>query len=269
MWGLAFPIIGFRCGNLKNYWLEEYGGHYAIVKWRNMEPGAMYQVRLVGEDGSDTTIVTPDTVYVFNWLSDSVRYNVKLRKQCHYCTSNYDTTVYSGWTDPIYFGTTIPPTVWRTVSTSTNHVAWGIVYGGGVYADSSTVTLTAQPFYDFEFESWSDSSTANPRQIFVVSDTSFTAIFHEIVDTVGIIHPVIEGFMLQPNPARGTVQILLPIAAQGGRLSVCDIAGRELEVRTVASTTMEWDLKDLPTGTYLFKLETSQGTAIHKLIIKE
>ncbi|MBR6844079.1 MAG: T9SS type A sorting domain-containing protein [Bacteroidales bacterium] len=276
MWGIAFPIIGFRCGPMKNYWLEEYGGNYAIMRWRSTEPGTLFNLRLVGEDGSDTTIVTQDTVYVFNWLSDSYRYNVTLRKQCRYCTSNYDTTVYGAWTPPVYFGTT-----WRTVTTSVNDPHLGTVSGGGVYPDSSTVTLTANSFNGNEFYKWNDSVTANPRQILVVSDTSFTAIFSEVEDTVtggdtvvggdtvGIVLPAAEGFSLQPNPAHGTVHILLPTTATGGRLSLCDVTGREVQACTVTSTAVEWDLSRLPAGTYLVKLSTPQGTATQKLVIQE
>lgn len=301
VWGIAFPIIGFRCGVMKNYWLEEYGGHYAIVKWRSTEPGTVFHVRLVGEDGSDTTIVTQDTSYVFNWLSDSVRYNVKLRKQCHYCTSNYDTTVYSSWADTIHFGTTIlPPQVIRTVTVGSNNPAWGYVYGGGEYLDSSTVTLVAAEFNDNRFYQWNDSVTDNPRQILVVSDTSFTAFFRRIVDTtgggvdtivggdtivdvdtivggdtiiggdtVGVVQPVAEGFELRPNPARGMVQIVLPPAAVGGCLSLHDMEGREVDACTVTGAIVEWDVSRLPSGAYLVKLTTRRGTTVKKMVIRD
>lgn len=109
-WGVFFPIIGFRCTPMQSYWLEAYNGSSAVVCWHGTTLGDLYNVRLVGEDGSDTTFVTSDTLMVLTNLSDSVRYNVMLRKQCRYCTSNYDTTVYSTWRSDVFFGTTIPPT---------------------------------------------------------------------------------------------------------------------------------------------------------------
>ena len=268
-WGVFFPIIGFRCGPVKQYWLEEYGGHYAIVRWLSFDDSTMYNLRLMGEDGSDTTVATTDTVYTFNWLSDSVRYNVTLRKQCHYATSNYDTTVCSEWSAPIFFGTTILDTVWRTVTVGSNNPNMGTVSGNGVYADSSTVMLTATPFYGYEFDAWADGDSTNPRQVLVVSDTAFTAIFREVEDTTaGIMHPQTIDFMLQPNPARGTVQIMLPTTAQGARLSLCDMAGRELESRIVAGTYEEWDISGLPTGAYIVKLATAQGTTTRRLLVE-
>ena len=104
VWGIAFPITGFRCGPISRYWLDAYTGDSAMVRWRSVEEGTLYNVRLVGEDGSDTTYITSDTTLAFSHLSDSIRYNVMLRKQCHYATSNYDTTVYSDWLSYISFG---------------------------------------------------------------------------------------------------------------------------------------------------------------------
>ena len=103
-WGVAFPIIGFRCGPIQWYNLDFYEGRIAQVRWRSVEEGTVYNVRLVGDDGGDTTYITSDTTYTFMQLLEGVRYNVMLRKQCHYATSNYDTTVYGEWLSYIYFG---------------------------------------------------------------------------------------------------------------------------------------------------------------------
>ena len=96
-WGVAFPIIGFRCGPIQQFLLDSYTGDSAVVRWHSVEEGSLFNVRLVGEDGSDTTFVTADTTFTFSSLLDSVRYTAMLRKQCHYATSNYDTTVYGTW----------------------------------------------------------------------------------------------------------------------------------------------------------------------------
>lgn len=264
-WGVAFPIIGFRCGAIKQYWLESYTGNSATVRWRSTEDSTIFNVRLVGEDGSDITYDTYDTVFTFTHLSDSVRYNVMLRKQCHYATSNYDTTVHSEWLSHIHFGTTILPTVWRTVTVSSDNPHWGFVSGGGTYADSSVASLNAHSFDGYAFDAWNDSITDNPRHVMVVSDTSFSASFREADDTTGISQPAAGDFVLRPNPAKGIVQILLPQSARGGMLSLCDLSGRQLEVRMVTDSTLEWDLSFLPAGVYLVKLVTTKGSSTHKL----
>ena len=275
-WGIAFPIIGFRCKPLRQYWLDyPVVGGPRIVRWRNAEDGTVYNVRLVGEDGSDTTFVTTDTTLVLPAVSDSVRYTVMLRKQCHYATSNYDTTVSSDWLSYISFGTTILPpdtttrdTVWRTVTAVSGDPAKGVVYGGGVYADSSVVELTATPYAGCDFDEWSDGNRFNPRMVFVVSDTTLVARFSGEADSVGIGQPAADGFVLQPNPARGTVRIELPASAKGGSLSLCDMSGRELEVRTVEGCTMEWDVSGLAAGAYIVKLVTTEGIATRRLLVE-
>ena len=189
-WGWAFPIIGFRCGPIQWDTLDSYTGDNAVVRWRSVEEGTIYNVRLVGEDGSDTTYITSDTTFTFTQLSDSVRYNVMLRKQCHYATSNYDTTVYGQWRSTLSFG-----------------------------------------------------------------------------GNEGIVQPQEESFSLAPNPAQGSVQVVLPESATGGQLSLCDLTGRELMVRTVVRTEMELDISTLPTGTYLVKLTTPQGVSTKRLVV--
>ena len=104
LWGVAFPIIGFRCGPMEEYWVDSLAADSALVRWRKVEQGTLFNVRLVGSDGSDTTYVTADTSLALGGLADTVRYNVMLRKQCRYTTTNYDTTVYGAWLSTLYFG---------------------------------------------------------------------------------------------------------------------------------------------------------------------
>ena len=82
-----------------------------------------------------------------------------------------------------------PDTVWRTVVVESADEGLGSVSGAGTYPDSSMVCLTATPHTlsddgrQVEFAQWNDGDTSNPRQVFVVSDTAFTAYFR-VVDTL-------------------------------------------------------------------------------------
>ena len=76
----------------------------------------------------------------------------------------------------------VPDTVWRTV-TLTCDSTMGVTDGGGVYPDSSMVTLSATALDGYEFTSWDDGDSSNPRLVMVVSDTSFVAIFNAVEDT--------------------------------------------------------------------------------------
>ena len=221
-WGVFFPIIGFRCRPVSQCRLDSYWGDVATVSWNGSDEGGLYEVQLLGEDGSDTTYLTSGKTLVFQNLSDSVRYNVRVRKQCHYATSNYDTTVYSDWHSNLYFGTTILP-------------------------DTTGNDTVVNP----------NDTIVNPNDTIVNPD-----------DTLAILRVESEGFTLRPNPTHGKVQVIMPETAKGEQLSVCDLAGRELLVRTVVSTTMEIDISALPAGAYFVKLTTPAGPTTKKLLIQ-
>ena len=116
------------------------------------------------------------------------------------------------------------------------------------------------------FDGWSDGNPFNPRLVFVVSDTTLTAVFSSAGDTVGIHQIELEGFTVQPNPAIGTVRLQLPPSVEGCRLSLCDMAGRELEVRAAAAT-VELDVSQLQAVSYLIKLTSPQGMAVKRLTV--
>lgn len=102
-WGFAFPIIGFHCKPLDeeshSLLLTDVNDNGATVQWYSAGDGTTYNVRLTSADGSiDSTVVTSDSIYTFYGLPTNHRYNVRVRKQCYYATSAYDTTVYSPWT---------------------------------------------------------------------------------------------------------------------------------------------------------------------------
>lgn len=96
-----------------------------------------------------------------------------------------------------------PDTLWHTIRVSvattdegapgTVEMSWqdGILPADqAVVPDSSLVTLTAIPHtplssdYHIEFVRWNDGDNANPRQVLVVSDTTFSAYFRLVQDSV-------------------------------------------------------------------------------------
>ena len=58
--------------------------------------------------------------------------------------------------------------------------AHGFVVGGGYYRDSTFAILAAHGYAGHIFSHWSDGDTTNPRQVFVLSDTTFTAYFDSL-----------------------------------------------------------------------------------------
>lgn len=63
------------------------------------------------------------------------------------------------------------------VSAISNNITAGYTTGSGTYNYNSIVALTAIPSQHYHFVVWSDSVSENPRNIVVVNDTVYTAIF--------------------------------------------------------------------------------------------
>ena len=76
-----------------------------------------------------------------------------------------------------------------TVLAEANEKEMGKVEGAAEYAYLSRTQLKAVPNTGYKFAAWSDGETANPREILVYCDTSFTAVFEvagtETVSAIG------------------------------------------------------------------------------------
>ena len=86
-----------------------------------------------------------------------------------------------------------PPPPTYTLTVMANDTLWGSVSGGGDYPLGDTATISAYPNIGCEFLFWSDSITDNPRDVIVLSDSTFIAHF-------GLIDYLIE---TSASPAEG------------------------------------------------------------------
>ncbi len=66
-----------------------------------------------------------------------------------------------------------------TITTNVSPEGSGTVEGGGAfhYNDHTTLTATPTPNSDYEFQSWDDGNTDNPRPITVTGNATYTALF--------------------------------------------------------------------------------------------
>ncbi len=64
-----------------------------------------------------------------------------------------------------------------TITVKSNDETMGYVTGKGTYAEGSKINIEAIPNKGYEFVEWDDHNTANPREITVTADASYTAIF--------------------------------------------------------------------------------------------
>ena len=157
----------------------------------------------------------------------------------------------------------------HTVSVASADPAMGTVSGGGECLDSAIVTLTAIPFEGYEFDHWNDGDTTNPRQVFVVSDTAFTAYFRVVEDTVGIADIQNTKFEIQiyPNPASSDVTVEWPAASGPWSVEVIDLQGRTVIPHTQVNSAFHIPHSALPRGSYFIRCSNAHGTTVRKLTV--
>ena len=95
----------------------------------------------------------------------------------------------------MFFMGRISENVYNVVATA-NDITFGSV---AVESDCSTATLTATANPCYEFVSWNDGNTDNPRTINLVSDTSFTALFEEIEFNTELSATICQGQVYTDN----------------------------------------------------------------------
>ncbi len=127
----------------------------------------------------------------------------------------------------------------------------------------------ATPTYDTIVPSdWTEVFTiGNPTPPCDTTDT--TIVDTTIVDTTGIHLAGSLRLELQPNPASDMVELTMD-APDGGRLTLTDLAGREVLQMAIPAptTTLHLDIHTLPAGAYLLKVSTPNGTATRRLLVQ-
>ncbi len=127
----------------------------------------------------------------------------------------------------------------------------------------------ATPTYDTIVPSdWTEVFTiGNPTPPCDTTDT--TIVDTTIVDTTGIHLAGSLRLELQPNPASDMVELTLD-APDGGRLTLTDLAGREVLQMAIPAptTTLHLDIHTLPAGAYMLKVSTPNGTASRRLLVQ-
>ena len=149
-------------------------------------------------------------------------------------------------------------------SVSANDDAFGIVSNEAL--SCSVRKITAIPFDGYEFVSWNDGNTSNPRTINITSDTSFVAMFTTIGSSALQEVESTREFVLYPNPARCFVTIEFEALQERSLLRIIDLGGKVVKMFDIAAgtETLRLDLRDLPSGVYTLMI----GNTTKKLIIE-
>ena len=133
---------------------------------------------------------------------------------------------------------------------------------------NSTVTVSATPADKYLFDRWDDGDWHNPRTFTLTQDTAFTAIFSPDPSQNGIDENGLEqGLTMSPNPVSG----LLTVNIGNGdnfTVEIIDLHGTLQKQGSFNGPTATLDISQLPTGTYIVRVSTNNGTAYKKLVVK-
>ena len=264
-----------------SHWQEDWGVHaersvyiaqdttrYTAV----FEPAARYRVVGESDDVSAGSVTVGDSVYYEGdtaVLEAFAAEGMKFRHWSNGSTANPLEIVVEG--DTVLTAHFSELETYRVEGVSNDDAKGYVVVDDSIHREDDTAVLAAFALPGYAFSSWSTGDTANPLRIAVVSDTVVMAFFAGS----GVGMPAAEGgrltFALSPNPAHGQVALTLRLgAARATVVRVRDAAGREVLRKELAQGTRryEFDVADLPAGTYFVTLVTKDGTGTQKLVVE-
>ena len=79
---------------------------------------------------------------------------------------------------PVFSAGSTPQTY--TITAESANTSMGTVTGGGTYDAGTTIQLTATAYQGYEFVTWQDGNTSNPRTITVTENATYTAYFQAV-----------------------------------------------------------------------------------------
>jgi hypothetical protein len=125
----------------------------------------------------------------------------------------------------------------------------GTVTGGGTYPAGAVVTIEATALEGFEFVSWSDENTENPRQITVTADATYIASFEP---ATGIEETSAFEIALFPNPATDILNITSSETIS--EIEIVNVMGQVVYRRKVNANNTVCDVERLVNGVYIVRI---------------
>ena len=154
-----------------------------------------------------------------------------------------------------------------TISVFSANPNQGTVTGGGTYPEGSIVTLTATANNGFQFSSWSDNNTENPRQITVTEDAIYVASF---IPATSIDESAVSEIALFPNPVNDILNITSSETIS--EIEIVNTLGQVVKRIEVNADNAICNVNNLPNGIYVVRIRTlrhAQGAEIQRKFIKE
>ena len=131
----------------------------------------------------------------------------------------------------------------------------GTVTGGGTYPEGSVIFIEANANEGYEFASWDDGNTDNPRQITVTSDATYIASFDP---TEGIAEVAVPEISIFPNPTTDNLNITS--SEEISEIEIVNALGQVVYRMEVNADNAVCDVEGLTAGVYVVRIRTLQRT---------
>ena len=140
----------------------------------------------------------------------------------------------------------------------------GTVTGGGTYPEGTVITIEAIANEGFEFVSWNDENTDNPRQITVTADATYIASF---IPATGIEENASHEIAIFPNPASDILNITSSETIS--EIEIVNTLGQVVKRIEVNSDKAVCDVEELKAGVYVVRIHTEGAVVSQRKFIKE
>ena len=138
-----------------------------------------------------------------------------------------------------------------TITAISANPSQGTVTGGGTYPEGTIISLTANANDGYQFASWSDNNTENPRQITVMSNEIYVASF---VSTSGIDENITDGIAIYPNPVGDILNITSSETIS--EIEIVNVMGQVVKRMEINSDNAVCNLEDLTSGIYVVNIHS-------------
>ena len=153
-----------------------------------------------------------------------------------------------------------------TITVMSSNPNRGTVTGGGTYPEGTVITIEAIANEGFEFASWSDENTDNPRQITVTADATYIASFDP---ATGIEENASLEIALFPNPANDILNITSSETIS--EIEIVNTLGQVVKRIEVNSDNAVCDVEELVNGVYIVRIHGTEMASVicQRKFIKE
>ena len=152
----------------------------------------------------------------------------------------------------------------HTITVESDDETMGTVSGSNTYDYGAEIQISASARDGYQFVSWNDGNTDNPRTITVVADATYIASFVSVTSIEEISAFEIAIF---PNP---TTDILNITSSETiSEIEIVNVMGQVVRRIEINSDNAVCDVEELKAGVYVVRIHAASATLSQRKFIKE